>query len=227
MFSVKFSEQDMDTQKAIITGAEGGLGKALSASLRTASVEVLTPGRNDLDVADSDQVKLFFADAGDVDLLICNAGVTADKPLVRMTESDWDSVMAVNLKGAFLCAREAAKIMMKRRNGHIIFISSYSAVHPPVGQANYAAAKLALLGMMQSMAKELGSRNVRVNAILPGFLETKMTEGLSDTVKVASKEKHTLGRFNTPEAVGDFVAYLHQKLPHTSGQVFNLDSRVL
>lgn len=214
-------------QKAIITGAEGGLGKALSASLRTAGVEVMAPGREELDVSGADQVRSYFAEVDDIDLLVCNAGVTADKPLARMTEADWDRVMQVNLKGAFLCAREAAKAMMKRRVGHIVFVSSFSAIHPPAGQANYAASKAALVGMMKSMAQELGSRNVRVNAILPGFLETRMTEELSDAVKAASRDRHVLGRYNTPEAVGDFVAFMHQNMPHTSGQVFNLDSRIL
>lgn len=214
-------------QQAIITGGEGGLGEAISTTLKSAGREVLSPGRGDLNVADASSVKDYLHQLDDIDLLVCNAGATLDKPLARMSESDWDQVMQVNLKGAFLCAREVSRSMMKRRSGHIIFISSFSAIHPPAGQANYAAAKSALLGMMKSMAQELGSRNVRVNAILPGFLETKMTENLSDEVKQAALQRHTLGRFNTPEAVAEFVAHLHQRMPHTSGQVFNLDSRIV
>ena len=214
-------------QQAIITGGEGGLGEAISTTLKSAGVDVLSPGRGDLNVADAASVKDYFHQSDDIDLLVCNAGATLDKPLARMSESDWDQVMQVNLKGAFLCAREVSRSMMKRRCGHIIFISSFSAIHPPAGQANYAAAKSALLGMMKSMAQELGARSVRVNAILPGFLETKMTENLSDEVKQAALEKHTLGKFNTPEAVAEFVAHLHQRMPHTSGQVFNLDSRIV
>ena len=214
-------------QQAIITGGEGGLGEAISTTLKSAGVDVLSPGRGDLNVADAASVKDYFHQSDDIDLLVCNAGATLDKPLARMSESDWDQVMQVNLKGAFLCAREVSRSMMKRRSGHIIFISSFSAIHPPAGQANYAAAKSALLGMMKSMSQELGARSVRVNAILPGFLETKMTENLSDEVKQAALEKHTLGKFNTPEAVAEFVAHLHQRMPHTSGQVFNLDSRIV
>ncbi|MDG0993851.1 MAG: SDR family NAD(P)-dependent oxidoreductase [Akkermansiaceae bacterium] len=214
-------------QQAIITGGEGGLGEAISTTLKSAGVDVLSPGRGDLNVADAASVKDYFHQSDDIDLLVCNAGATLDKPLARMSESDWDQVMQVNLKGAFLCAREVSRSMMKRRCGHIIFISSFSAIHPPAGQANYAAAKSALLGMMKSMSQELGARSVRVNAILPGFLETKMTENLSDEVKQAALEKHTLGKFNTPEAVAEFVAHLHQRMPHTSGQVFNLDSRIV
>ena len=217
----------MNTAKAVITGAEGCLGRALSASLVSAGMEVMAPGRSELDVSDSGKVKAYFSDAGEVDLLVCNAGVTADKTFLRMTVEDWDRVMEVNLKGSFRCAREVARGMVKRRSGHIVFISSFSAVHPPIGQANYAASKAAMLGMMKSMALELGSRNVRVNAILPGFLETRMTEEMGDEVKSAVLERHVLGRFNTPKAVADFVGFLHHQMLNTSGQTFNLDSRIL
>ena len=217
----------MSTEKAVVTGAEGGLGAAISSRLEAADLDVRSPGRGKLDVTSSDCVKAYFANAGDVDLLVCNAGLTIDRSLTRMTEPDWDQVMQVNLRGAFLCAREVSRGMMKRRGGHIIFISSFSAVHPPVGQANYAASKSGLLGMMKSMARELGPRGIRVNAILPGFLETRMTRGLSDEVKKVALTRHTLGRFNTPETVGGFVRFLHQGMPHTSGQVFNLDSRIV
>ena len=217
----------MNTAKAIITGAEGCLGKALSASLFSGAMDVLAPGRGDLDVTDPESVRAYFSVAGEVDLLVCNAGITEDTPLLRMTVDQWDRVMAVNLKGAFLCAREASQGMVKRRGGHILFISSFSAVHPPAGQANYASSKAAMLGMMKSLASELGSRNVRVNAILPGFLETRMTESLGDQVKNTARARHVLGRFNTPASVADFVTFLHHHMPNTSGQVFNLDSRIL
>lgn len=190
-------------------------------------MEVLAPGRRDLDVGSEEAVKDYFAGAGDVGLLVCNAGVTVDRSLARMGEADWDEVMRVNLKGAFLCAREVSRGMIRRRGGSIVFVSSFSAIHPPVGQANYAAAKAGLLGMMKSMAQELSPRNVRVNAILPGFMETAMTAGLSGEVRQAVLKKHVLGRFNTPKAVAGFVTHLHFYMPHTSGQVFNLDSRVI
>jgi len=212
---------------ALITGAAGGLGQALVVSLRDAGANVLAPGKDELDVACAESLKAFIAQAGQVDLLVCNAGLTIDKPLARMSGEDWSRVMDVNLKGAFLCAREVARQMVKRRNGHILFVSSFSALHPPVGQVNYSAAKSALLGMMKSMAQELGGRNVRVNAILPGFLETKMTADLSDEARAAVEQRHVLGRFNTPEVAAGFVLHLHQHMPHTSGQVFNLDSRIL
>ena len=213
--------------KAIVTGAAGGLGQAITKSLGGAEMEVLAPGKEQLDVTSPDSVKVFFESIEDTDLLVCNAGMTIDKTIARMSEQDWSRVLDVNLKGAFLCAREVSRGMAKRRSGHILFISSFSALHPSVGQANYSAAKSALLGMMKSMAQELGRRNVRVNAVIPGFMETKMTASLDDKIKGAIRDRHVLGRYNTPEAVAGFVTYLHQHLPHTSGQVFNLDSRVI
>lgn len=219
--------QELVREKALITGGQGDLAQTLKNTLENAGLEVLAPGCAELDVTRPDSVKCTFDKAGDVDLLIANAGLTIDQPLLKMSELDWAQVMDVNLRGAFLCAREVSRRMMKRRSGHIIFISSFSAVQPPAGQANYAAAKSALLGLMKSMAAELGSRNVRVNAILPGFMETKMTADLKDQVKAKALKRHALGRFNTSEAAAEFITCLHQKMPHTSGQVFNLDSRVL
>jgi len=192
-----------------------------------AKIKTQAPSRNELDVSNTESVKNYLSTAGDIDLLVCNAGVTIDRSIAKMSESDWHQVMDVNLTGSFRCAREVSRGMIKRRTGHIIFISSYSALHPPAGQANYAAAKAALLGMMKSLAQELGPRNIRVNAILPGFLDTKMTAGLPESVKSEALRKHTLGRLNTCQAVANFVSCLYWNMPHTSGQVFNLDSRIL
>ena len=214
-------------QHILITGAKGGLGKVLTEAFLQQNLHVTSPGHEELDVTSPESVKSTFKKAGDIDLLICNAGLTIDKSLAKMTEQDWNQVMEVNLRGAFLCAREASRSMVKQQNGHIIFISSFSALSPPAGQANYASAKAGLLGMMKSMAKELGPRNIRINAVIPGFMETAMTDQLSDKIKTAALNKHTLGHLNTPEAVAEFIICLHQKMPHTSGQVFNLDSRIL
>lgn len=213
--------------KALVTGAEGGLGQAIAEGLRVAGLEVLAPGRIQLDVTSTDCVKGFISEAGELELLVCNAGVLADRTLSKMSEQDWDHVLDVNLKGAFLCAREVARGMARRRSGHIIFISSYSALHPPIGQINYSSAKSALLGMMKSMAQELGGRNVRVNAVVPGFMETKMTGALSEELKEGIRGRHVLGRYNTTAEAADFITHLHLRMPHTSGQVFNLDSRIV
>ena len=190
-------------------------------------MDVDAPGKSELDVCDEASVAAYFSGLKNLDLLVCNAGITDDHLLLKMTEQSWDAVMETNLKGAFLCARAAAKIMVKQRCGHIVFISSYSAFHPPMGQVNYAAAKAGLVGLAKSLAQELGSRNIRVNVVVPGFMETKMTRDLSDEVRDATKEKHTLSEFNTVEATGMFLRCLHLEMEHTSGQVFNLDSRIL
>lgn len=192
--------------------------------LSSAFDSVASPGREELDVTSPDSVKSYFA-RREVDLLICNAGVTDDALLLKTSEQSWDDVIQVNLKGAFLCAQAAVRGMAKRRGGHIIFISSYSALHPPAGQAAYATSKAALHGLAKSMAKEFGSRDVRVNVVLPGFLETKMTAGVSVKRRAQVLADHALGRFNTTEAVAKFVHTLHYDMPHTSGQIFNLDSR--
>jgi len=213
--------------QALITGGHGDLAQALASELERAGMVVQTPGREELDVCHEDIVEQYFATYSGLDLLVCNAGVTDDAVLMKMKEESWDSVLETNLKGAFFTARSAAKQMVKRRVGHIVFISSYSAFHPPTGQANYAASKAALTGLALSMAQELGSRNIRVNVIVPGFMETKMTESISDSARDRALTKHVLGSFNTPIAVAKFLSTLHLSMPYTSGQIFNLDSRIL
>ena len=217
----------MEPPRVIITGGSGFLAKSLQAEMSSAGMQVLAPGKEELDVCCAESVTRYFKSVGDVDLLICNAGVTEDKPLARMSESDWDDVVSVNLKGSFLCSRELIRGMMRKRQGHIVFISSFSAEHPPVGQANYAAAKAGLLGLMKSLASECGSRNIRMNAVFPGFMETKMTSSLSSEVKKKVLARHALGRYNTAQDTAKFITFLHQHMPHTSGQVFNLDSRII
>ncbi|MCW1913220.1 SDR family NAD(P)-dependent oxidoreductase [Luteolibacter sp. GHJ8] len=211
--------------QVIITGGEGGLGRVLAAAFADAGHEVLAPGRSELDVCDASAVKEFFKDRA-VDLLICNAGLTRDALLGKLPEEDWDAVMESNLRGAARCAAAASRGMLRARAGHLVFISSHSAIHPPAGQAAYAAAKAGLIGLTMSLAKELGPAGIRVNAVLPGFLETRMTKGLSVERREEVRAEHVLGRFNTAEAVGQFLVTLHERMPHSSGQVFRLDSRV-
>lgn len=213
--------------QALITGGQGGLAQAMDGSLTEAGLTVHSPGKDELDVRDELSVADYFSKIENLDLLVCNAGITDDHLLLKMSEPSWDNVMETNLKGAFLTAKAAAKIMIKQRIGHIVFISSYSAFHPPAGQANYAAAKAALTGLAMSLAQELGGRNIRVNVVVPGFMETKMTQDLSAVVRSATKQKHTLNEFNTAEATGKFLRCLHLEMEQTSGQVFNLDSRIL
>ena len=148
-----------------------------------------------------------------------------DKLFARMEEADWDAVVDTNLKGAFLCTRAAARRMMIERDGSIIQIGSYSALNPPIGQSAYAASKAGLIGLTKSLAKELGPRNIRVNCVLPGFLETRLTTDLSEEARSAALARHVLGRFNTVEDAASFIVTL-TRLSHVSGQIFQLDSRV-
>jgi len=215
-----------DSKLAVITGGQGVLAQAVAQAL-SSEVDVQTPGRDELDVQCGESVLDYFSKLEKLDLLVCNAGVIDDKVLAKMPEESWDKVIETNLKGAFLTARSAAKIMMKQRCGHLIFISSYAAFHPSFGQSSYAAAKSALSGLAKSLAQELGSRNIRVNVIVPGFMETKMTADLPEKVITTVRDKHSLGKFNAPESVGKFIRCLHLEMPATSGQIFNLDSRII
>jgi 3-oxoacyl-[acyl-carrier protein] reductase len=149
-----------------------------------------------------------------------------DAPLARTTESAWEEVFAVNFTGALNCARAALPGMLERKSGHIIFFSSFSALHPPVGQVAYATAKAALLGLTVDLASTHGRAGVRVNAILPGFMESRMTASVSAQRLATIRADHLLGRFNGALEVAKFIRHLHHDLPHTSGQIFQLDSRL-
>lgn len=212
-------------EHVLVTGGHGDLGNRIASSFRESGSVVHAPGHSDLDVCSPDAVSSFFKTLEPLDLLVANAGLSHDQLLARISEADWDRQLEVNLNGAFRCAKAALKPMLRRRCGHLVFISSYSAIHPPVGQAAYTAAKAGLIGLAKSLAREVGPAGIRVNVILPGFLETRMTEALSDARKEIVRNQHTLGRFNTPDSVARFLVHLHQHLPHTSGQIFQLDSR--
>lgn len=210
--------------KALITGGQGDLAQGIRAELEAAGWEVLAPGHDELDVLCP---KAYFARLDRLDLLVNNAGLLRDAPIAKMNAEEFDSVVDVNLKGAFLCTQAALKLMSRQREGHIINIGSYSALSGPAGQSNYAAAKAGLIALTQSTAREYGARNVRANCILPGFLETKMTRHLLQDATFTEQllAQHTLGRLNTPQDVARFISALHA-MPNVSGQVFQLDSRV-
>ena len=201
------------------------MGKALAAVFADAGWDVAAPGRSELDVTDSAAIRNYFGSRR-LDLLVCAAGMTRDAPLLRMQENQWDDVFAVNYQGAACCAAAVLPGMIQQGHGHVVFISSYSALHPPAGQAAYAASKAALLGLTADLAVRHGASNIRVNAVLPGFMETRMSQTLSELRKGQILADHTLRRFNTPEIVAEFIRHLHEDLPHTSGQVFQLDSRI-
>ena len=213
-----------DAPVALITGGEGDLAGEISKVLRSKGYTVLAPGKATLDVSDPDSVAAYFKSHLRLSLLINNAGITRDSVFAKLDEVNFDRVLDVNLKGAFLCCRSAARAMLKT-GGHIINIGSFSALSPPVGQANYAAAKAGLIGLTQSLAEEFGGRNIRVNCVLPGFLETKMTRHLPEAARERAADAHVLRRFNTVEDAARFIAFL-DSMGHVSGQIFQLDSRI-
>jgi 3-oxoacyl-[acyl-carrier protein] reductase len=226
----------------LITGAAGGLGSALveafhqqgwrvaagfhNAPLKVAGEDVLPVA---LDVTNPDSVTAAVKSVLErwerLDALVNNAGVTVNHLLAQTSDTDWERVSSVTLKGAFLVSQAVLRTMMKQRDGHIVNISSFSARSGPKGQAAYCAAKAGLIGLTQSLAKEAGSRNVRVNAVLPGVLPTPMTADLPGEVMEAFVQANALGRINDVDEVAHFVVFL-AGMKNVSGQVFQLDSRV-
>ena len=227
---------------ALITGAAGGLGRALvhefaaqgwrvAAAFHRATTQTETDSiwPLPLDVTDRARVaaavREILARWGRLDALINNAGVTADQLLPQLDDAAWEKVLAVNLKGAFLCAQAVLRAMLRQRDGHIVNIASFSGRSGARGQAHYAAAKAGLLGLTAALAREAGSRNVRVNAILPGVLPTPMTAPLGEKILAGLAAAITLGRLNSVEEVARFTAFL-VTTRNISGQLFQLDSRI-
>ena len=232
----------LNSQVALITGAAGGLGKALVSEFAAQGWRVAAGWHRSvilpegklvwpvkLDVTDQSSVKqavaLVLERWGRVDLLINNAGCTADQLAWQITDEDWQQVLAVNLKGSFLCSQAVVRPMLKQRSGQIINLASFAGRHGARGQASYAAAKAGLLGLTESLAKELGSRNIRVNAILPGVLPTPMTAKLSEAQLATFAAANALGRLNAVAEVARFIAFL-ASTENISGQLFQLDSRI-
>lgn len=216
------------SQSVVITGGHGSLAQALVRYMaeKEPAWDVYCPSRHQVDVACEQSITSYLKECS-CDLLIAAAGEVADGPLARVSSREWDRLLHSNLRGAAYAAKVASKTMLKKRCGHIIFIGSYSGFHPPAGQIAYASAKAALAGLTKSLAREWGNANIRVNLILPGFLENSMTSQVSNARKAQVLEQHCLHRYNTESAVASFVHALHTQLPHTSGQTFNLDSRIL
>lgn len=215
---------ESETRHAVITGGTGSLGSAIACALQSPGWSIAAPGSANLDVRDAAAVRNYFH-GRDVDLLVCAAGMTRDAPIARLTHEAWDDTWSVNFRGALESANAVLPRMIARGCGHIVFISSHSALHPPAGQAAYGSAKAALLGLLTDFARRHGPSNIRVNAVLPGFLETRMTRAVTGKRRAEILASHTLGRFNTCDRVAAFIRFLHHELPHTSGQIFQLDSR--
>ena len=219
---------------AVVTGGSRGIGRAIcmrlasmgamvyvnfvsrsSAAEETVERIAQAGGRAVIigfDVADGLAVQSSFkkivSDSGSVDILVNNAGITLDGLMARMKEEDWDTVLATNLKGAFLCAKAASREMMKKKWGRIVNISSVSGFAGNPGQVNYSAAKAGMIGLTKAMAREYASRNITVNSVAPGYIETEMTESLTEGVRDQIKAGIPLSSFGTAEDVAGAVAYL-------------------
>lgn len=241
-----------DTSRvALITGAARGIGRAIALALARPGLtlylndvvlgeeaektqkEVAGHGADarllQFNVADQAAVQQgidrIIEESGRLDILVNNAGITRDNLVMRMKEADWDQVLEVNLKGAYNCIRAAAKPMIKQREGRIINISSVVGVMGNAGQANYVASKAGLIGLTKAVARELASRNITVNAVAPGFIETEMTAALPEKVRAEMQAQIPLNRFGTPEEVaravlflaGDAAAYITGQVLHVNG----------
>jgi 3-oxoacyl-[acyl-carrier protein] reductase len=234
---------------AVVTGASRGIGRSIALTLAAAGAKVVVSARNatDLDTlaaqireqggealavagdvalsADAERLIEAAGEAfGRVDILVNNAGITRDGLLLRMKDEDWDAVLNVNLKGAFLCTRAAAKVMSKQRSGRIINISSVVGEMGNAGQANYCASKAGLLGLTKSVARELARRNVTVNAVTPGFIVTEMTDALPEKAREELAAQIPLGRFGMPEEIAQAVLFLaSDHAGYITGQVLGVN----
>jgi len=238
----------LENKVALVTGAARGIGQAIALQLAAdgadlALCDVKTEWLDDtaakvkalgrraetyaMDVANGDAVTTAVAkvvnDFGQIDVLVNNAGITRDTLLIRMTEEDWDAVLDINLKGSFLVTKAVAKVMMKKRTGAIVNIASVVGIMGNAGQANYTASKAGLIALTKTAAKELGSRQIRVNAVAPGFIRTAMTEQLSEQAKDAMLRLVPLGRPGEPEDVAKTVAFLaSDNSAYINGQVLTV-----
>lgn len=242
--------ESLKGKTAIVTGASRGIGKAIAVKLAELGSNLVLNYRSDSksveDVIKEIESKgskaiavqgdvSVFSDAenivkkavevfGSLDILINNAGITKDGLVLRMKEEDFDKVIDVNLKGAFNCIRHAAPVMVKQKGGKIVNISSVVGVTGNAGQINYSAAKAGIIGVTKSAARELASRGINVNAVAPGFIQTDMTEVLSDKVKESTLNGIPLKRFGSAQDIANMVAFLvSPSADYITGQVINVD----
>jgi 3-oxoacyl-[acyl-carrier protein] reductase len=235
---------------AVITGSGRGLGKSIALKLAKMGANIVlndivssdaidgtaeefrAAGYNVVvtkgDVRNFDDVKAMVKTAvdsfGSLDILVNNAGITKDKPMAFMSEDDWDIVLNINLKGAFLCTKAVIKQMIKQKSGKIVNIASVAGQYGNAGQANYSASKAGLIGLTKSTAKEFAPRGVTCNAVAPGIIQSKMTDVLPDEVKQKYLQNIAIGRFGTPEDVANVVGFLASSdSDYVTGQVIDID----
>ncbi len=238
---------ELQGQVALVTGGSRGIGLAVATELASAGARVAVVARDEaraqaaaaglpgeghrgyaVDVAESEAVnalvKRVEEEMGSLDVLVNNAGVTRDNVLMRIKDEDWDAVVDTNLRGAFNTIRAASRGMMKRRAGRVINISSVVGITGNKGQANYAASKAGLIGLTKSVAKELASRGVLVNAVAPGYIETDMTSDLPEAAREALSSQIALGRLGRPEDIAPVVRFLAGPgAAYMTGQVLVVD----
>ena len=215
----------LEGKLALVTGGSRGIGRAIALELGRAGAEVVVGYRTgreeaeavaseiggravEADVSDAESAKALVEAAGDLDVLVNNAGLTRDGLLVRMSDDDWRTVIDTNLSSVFYTCRAATRPMMRKRGGSIVNISSIVGVHGNWGQTNYAASKAGIIGFTKSLARELGSRNVRANVVAPGYVKTQLTDVLPEEATAAMLTNTPLGRLGDPEDVAGAVRFL-------------------
>ena len=240
----------LENKVALVTGAGRGIGRAIAIALAKEGAEVIVNyngseerakevkqtieengGKASVykcNVSDFEACETMIKDVvkeyGHLDILVNNAGITRDGLIMKMKEEDFDAVLNVNLKGTFNTIRHSARQMLKQRSGKIINISSVSGILGNAGQANYAASKAGVIGLTKTMARELGSRGITVNAIAPGFVDTEMTEVLSEEIRENACKQIILGRFGKPEDIANAAVFLaSDKADYITGQVISVD----
>lgn len=240
----------MENKVALVTGASRGIGREIALGLSKKGVNVAITYNSNASKAEEvveelkkngvkaiaikgdssveedvlSIVKTVEEELGTIDILVNNAGITKDNLLIRMKSEDWDDVLNVNLKGVFLCTKAVVRSMMKKKYGKIINISSVVGVTGNAGQGNYSASKAGVIGFTKSMAKELASRGIRVNAIAPGFIKTDMTDVLKDEIKEELLKNIPLGELGSPKDISNVVNFLaSEESDYITGQVINVN----
>jgi len=231
----------LEGKNALVTGASRGIGRAIAAELANAGASVVFSYRTGAaeaetlageigglavhaDVSDPESAAALVREAGELDILVNNAGVTRDGLLVRMSDEDWDTVIDTNLASVFYTCRAAVRGMMKRRSGAVVNISSIVGIHGNWGQTNYAASKAGIIGFTKSLARELGSRNIRANVVVPGYVKTQLTDVLPEDATKTMLDNTPLGRLGDPEDVAGAVRFLcSEEAAFVTGAVLLVD----